>query len=88
MKILNRSNSNKEIQWLGKSSLEKDLEKKVLRIKNLVLTKGSKAFDEINQELNLISPRSYKVKISEIIRYKFYRHIIEALNHSFDIQLK
>ena len=68
MKILNRSNSNKEIQWLANSSLEKDLEKTVLRIKNLVLTKGSKAFDEINQELNLISPRSYKVKISEIMK--------------------
>ena len=32
------------------------------------MTNGSKAFDEINKELNLISPRSYKVKISEIMK--------------------
>ena len=84
MKILNRSNSNKEIQWLTNSSLEKDLEKAVLRIKNLVFTKGSKAFDDINQVLILISPRYYIVKISEIFKgvLFFFVVLIEYLiNH-------
>jgi len=66
MKILNRSNSDKEIKWLAKASGSDDVKKTVKRFKNLVLDKGTKAFDEINAELNLIIPRSYKVRISEI----------------------
>ena len=68
MKILNRSNSIKEIKWFAKSSTSDDVKKTVKRFKNLVLDKGTKAFNEINKELNLISPRTYKVKISEIIK--------------------
>ena len=37
MKILNRSNSNNEIQWFSDSSFNKDLEKAVLRIKKISL---------------------------------------------------
>ncbi len=68
MKILNRSNSIKEIKWFAKASTSDDVKKTVKRFKNLVLDKGTKAFNEINKELNLISPRTYKVKISEIIK--------------------
>ena len=66
MKVLNRSNSTKDIKWVTNEYTDVDVKKIVLRYKNLVLNKGSKAFDEINKELNLIIPRSYKVKISEI----------------------
>ena len=66
MKILNRSNSTKDIKWVTDEYTDVDVKKIVLRYKNLVLNKGSKAFDEINKELNLIIPRSYKVKVSEI----------------------
>ena len=66
MKILNRSNSTKDIKWVTNEYTDVDVKKIVLRYKNLVLDKGSKAFDEINKELNLIIPRSYKVKVSEI----------------------
>ena len=66
MKILNRSNSDKEIKWLAKASGSDDVKKTVKRFKNLVLDKGTKAFDEINKELNLLIPRSYKVKSTEI----------------------
>ena len=66
MKILNRSNSTKDIKWVTNEYTDVDVKKIVLRYKNLVLNKGSKAFDEINKELNLTIPRSYKVKVSEI----------------------
>ena len=66
MKILNRSNSTKDIKWLANGSADVDIKKIVLRFKNLVLNKGTKAFDEINKELNLLIPRSYKVKSTEI----------------------
>ena len=66
MKIINRSSSNKQIRWLASQSDNKSLSKTVMRIKDLVLNDGTKAFDKINKELNLNSPRSYKVKISEI----------------------
>ena len=66
MKVLNRSNSTKDIKWVTNEYTDVDVKKIVLRYKNLVLNKGSKAFDEINKELNLTIPRSYKVKVSEI----------------------
>ena len=66
MKIINRSTSNSQIQWLASNFNDESVNKTVMRIKNLVLNNGTKAFDQINQELNLTSPRSYKVKISEI----------------------
>ena len=66
MKIINRSTSNRQIHWLASNSNDESVNKTVMRIKNLVLNDGTKAFDQINKELNLISPRSYKVKISEI----------------------
>ena len=66
MKILNRSNSTKDIKWLANGSADVDIKEIVLRFKNLVLNKGTKAFDEINEELNLIIPQSYKVKSTEI----------------------
>ena len=66
MKILNRSNSTKDIKWFANGSDNIDIKKIVLRFKNLVLNKGTKAFDEINKELNLLIPRSYKVKSTEI----------------------
>ena len=66
MKILNRSNSTKDIKWLANGSADVDTKEIVLRFKNLVLNKGTKAFDEINEELNLIIPQSYKVKSTEI----------------------
>jgi hypothetical protein len=53
MKILNRSNSTKDIKWVTNEYTDVDVKKIVLRYKNLVLDKGSKAFDEINKELNL-----------------------------------
>ena len=65
MKIINRSTSNRQIHWLASNSNDESVNKTVMRIKNLVLNDGTKAFDQINKELNLISPRSYKVKISE-----------------------
>ncbi|MDC0079797.1 histidinol dehydrogenase [Pseudomonadota bacterium] len=66
MKILNRSNSTKDIKWFANGSDNIDIKKIVLRFKNLVLNKGTKAFDEINKELNILIPRSYKVKSTEI----------------------
>ena len=57
MKILNRSNSTKDIKWLANGSADVDIKEIVLRFKNLVLNKGTKAFDEINEELNLIIPQ-------------------------------
>ena len=66
MKIINRSSSNRQIQWLASNSDNKSVNKTVMRIKNLVLNDGTKAFDKINKDLKLIPPRSYKVKISEI----------------------
>jgi len=66
MKIINRSSSTRKIQWSAKDHSNDNVSKTVLRIKNLVLTKGTSAFDQINKELNIKSPKSFKVKVSEI----------------------
>ena len=68
MNIINRSTSRKKIQWLSVNSSNDAALKKVIRYKNLVLNKGTKAFAEINTELKLKSPKSYKVKQSEILK--------------------
>ena len=68
MNIINRSTSRKKIQWLSANSSNDAALKKVIRYKNLILSKGTKAFAEINTELKLKSPKSYKVKQSEILK--------------------
>jgi len=68
MNIINRSTSRKKIQWLSADSSNDTALKKVIRYKNLILNKGTKAFAEINSELKLKSPKSYKVKQSEILK--------------------
>lgn len=68
MNIINRSTSRKKIQWLSADSSNDATLKKVIRYKNLILNKGTKAFAEINTELKLKSPKSYKVKQSEILK--------------------
>ena len=68
MNIINRSTSRKKIQWLSADSSNDAALKKVIRYKNLILKKGTKAFAEINTELKLKSPKSYKVKQSEILK--------------------
>ena len=68
MNIINRSTSRKKIQWLSADSSNDHALKKVIRYKNLILNKGTKAFAEINTELKLKSPKSYKVKQSEILK--------------------
>ena len=66
MKIINRSASKKVIQWSEKNSSSENISETVLRIKNLVLSQGTSAFNQINKELNTKSPKSFKVKASEI----------------------
>ena len=66
MKIINRSASTKIIQWSAKNSLNDNISETVLRIKNLVISQGTSAFNQINKELNTKSPKSFKVKASEI----------------------
>ena len=68
MNIINRSTSRKKIQWLSANSSNDAALKKVIRYKNLIISKGTKAFAEINTELKLKSPKSYKVKQSEILK--------------------
>ncbi len=68
MNIINRSTSRKKIQWLSADSSNDAALKKVIRYKNLILKKGTQAFAEINSELKLKSPKSYKVKQSEILK--------------------
>ena len=68
MNIINRSTSRKKIPWLSANSSNDAALKKVIRYKNLILNKGTKAFAEINTELKLKSPKSYKVKQSEILK--------------------
>ncbi len=68
MNIINRSTSRKKIKWLSANSSNDAALKKVIRYKNLILNKGTKAFAEINSELKLKSPKSYKVKQSEILK--------------------
>src|SRR6056300_1579689 len=68
MKIINRSSSTKEIQWLSKDISIDNVTETVLRFKKLVLNQGTSAFDLINKELNTKSPKSYKVKTSEILK--------------------
>ena len=68
MNIINRSTSRKKIPWLSANSTNDAALKKVIRYKNLILNKGTKAFAEINTELKLKSPKSYKVKQSEILK--------------------
>ena len=67
MKILNRSTSNKKIQWLASENTDDHVIKTVKRFREVVLHKGTKSFKEINDELELRSPSSYKVKASEIL---------------------
>ena len=68
MNIINRSTSRKKIKWLSANSSNDAALKKVIRYKNLILNKGTQAFAEINSELKLKSPKSYKVKQSEILK--------------------
>ena len=68
MNIINRSTSRKKIPWLSANSSNDAALKKVIRYKNLILNKGTKALAEINTELKLKSPKSYKVKQSEILK--------------------
>ena len=68
MKIINRSASNKSIHWSAKKSSSDNISETVLRIKNLVLSQGTSAFNQINKELNTKSPKSFKVKGSEILK--------------------
>ncbi|MDC0332274.1 histidinol dehydrogenase [Gammaproteobacteria bacterium] len=66
MKIINRSSSTKKIQWSKKDISIDNVTETVLRFKKLVLNQGTSAFDQINKELNSKSPKSFKVKKSEI----------------------
>ena len=68
MNIINRSTSRKKIPWLSAYRSNDAALKKVIRYKNLILNNGTKAFAEINTELKLKSPKSYKVKQSEILK--------------------
>ena len=58
MKIINRSSSTKEIKWSNKDISIDNVFETVLRFKNLVLSQGTSAFDQINKELNTKSPKS------------------------------
>ena len=66
MKLINRSKSNSSINWKSNIIDSQDIEKTALRYKELVLKNGTKAFNEINEELNLPKVKSFKVKKSEI----------------------
>ena len=65
MKLINRSKSNSSINWLSNISNSKDVDKTVLRYKELIANKGTKAFNLINEELNLPEIKSFKVRKSE-----------------------
>ena len=56
----------KKIQWSKKDISIDNITETVLRFKKLVLNQGTSAFDRINKELNTKSPKSYKVKTTEI----------------------
>ena len=49
MKIINRSSSMKNIQWSTQTNASDNVSETVLRIKNLVLSQGTSAFDQINK---------------------------------------
>ena len=66
MKLINRSKSNSSINWKSNIIDSQDIEKTALRYKELVLKNGTKAFNEINEELNLPKIKSFKVRKSEI----------------------
>ena len=51
MKIINRSSSTKKIQWSAKNLSTDNVSETVLRFKNLVLSQGTSAFDQINQRI-------------------------------------
>jgi len=90
MNIINRSTSRKKIQWLSANSSYDVALKKVIRYKNLILNKGTKAFAEINTELKLRSPKSYKVKQSEILKSESFLsdHLKQSiLNSAANIKL-
>ena len=53
MKIINRSSSSKKIEWSIKDISTDNVSETVLRFKNLVLSQGTSAFNQINQELNI-----------------------------------
>ena len=58
MKIINRSSSSKKIEWSIKDISTDNVSETVLRFKNLVLSQGTSAFNQINKELNTKSPKS------------------------------
>ena len=66
MKLINRSKSNSSINWKSNIIDSQDIEQTALRYKELVLKNGTKAFNEINEELNLPKIKSFKVRKSEI----------------------
>ena len=68
MKIINRSTSSKKIQWLPAENSNEAIAETVLRFKDLILSKGTKAFKLINDELSLNTPSSFKVKQSELLK--------------------
>ena len=68
MKIINRSTSNKKIQWFPAENSNEAIEETVLRFKDLILSQGTKAFKLINDELSLNTPSSLKVKQSELLK--------------------
>ena len=90
MNIINRSTSRKKIPWLSAYRSNDAALKKVIRYKNLILNNGTKAFAEINTELKLKSPKSYKVKQSEILKSESLvsDHLKESiLNSAANIKL-
>ena len=66
MKLINRSKSNSSINWQSSVNDIQEVENTVLRYKELVLKNGTKAFNYINEELNLPKISSFKVRTSEI----------------------
>ena len=66
MKLINRSKSNSSINWQSSVNDIQNVENTVLRYKELVLKNGTKAFNYINEELNLPKVSSFKVRTSEI----------------------
>ena len=66
MKLINRSKSNSSINWQSSVYDTQDVEKTVLRYKELIIKNGTKAFNCINEELNLPKISSFKVRKSEI----------------------
>jgi histidinol dehydrogenase len=66
MKLINRSISTKSINWFSLPGSKNDVEAVVKNFKDLILAKGTPAFDAINKSLGLKKPKSYKVSSREI----------------------